>query len=333
MRTRTPLVRSGRRLSWIVTALAVLGALVYSALPAQASVPGSSKFHTRVGKILGIVPVHNKAGLVGGGTSNLINHGGPVMHTNTSYAIYWVPSGYTVSSNYESLINRYFQDVATASGSTSNVYYSDTQYGDSSGAVTYASTFGGSYVDTTPFPLSNCVDAPTTVCLTDAQLQAEITKDIKAAGWTPSSSKLFFLFTAKGVGTCTDVTSSQCAFTTYCAYHSWIGSGASATLYANMPYADTLSNTCDSGQHPNNDDADATLNVTSHEHNEAITDQQGNAWYDASGNENGDKCAWNFGTSTGSTSTGQYNQVINGHDYYLQQEWSNHSSGCVLQGT
>ena len=99
-----------------------------------------------------------------------------------------------------------------------------------------------------------------------------------------------------------------------------------------MPYADTVPSACDAGQHPNNDDADATINVTSHEHNETITDEQGSAWYDRSGNENGDKCAWNFGSALGSTRTVEYNQVINGHDYYLQQEWSNHSSGCVLTG-
>jgi hypothetical protein len=49
------------------------------------------------------------------------------------------------------------------------------------------------------------------------------------------------------------------------------------------------------------------------------------------GNEIGDKCAWNFGTALGSTGSGEYNQVINGHDYYLQQEWSNVSSGCALK--
>ena len=89
----------------------------------------------------------------------------------------------------------------------------------------------------------------------------------------------------------------------------------------------------DAGQHPNNDDADATINVTSHEHNETITDEQGNAWYDSAGNENGDKCAWNFGPALGSTAYGQYHQVIGSGKYYLQQEWSNHSSGCVLTGT
>src|SRR5690349_7249401 len=37
---------------------------------------------------------------------NLAYHGGPVMHTNTVYAIYWVPPGYSVSANYQTLINR-----------------------------------------------------------------------------------------------------------------------------------------------------------------------------------------------------------------------------------
>jgi hypothetical protein len=56
--------------------------------------------------------------------------------------------------------------------------------------------------------------------------------------------------------------------------------------------------------------------VTSHEHRETITDQQGNAWWDINGNEIGDK----------------YNESINGHNYFLQQEWSNRSSKCVQKG-
>jgi hypothetical protein len=70
----------------------------------------------------------------------------------------------------------------------------------------------------------------------------------------------------------------------------------------------------------------------SHEHNEAVTDYNGDAWYDAAGYENGDKCAWRFGASLGRTTYGGYNQPINGHTYWLQQEWSNRSSGCVQIG-
>ncbi|HMA36809.1 MAG TPA: hypothetical protein VKY74_20305, partial [Chloroflexia bacterium] len=100
-----------------------------------------------------------------------------------------------------------------------------------------------------------------------------------------------------------------------------------------MPYTGHNLSACGGGNYPNGDAAaDATLSVTSHEANETITDALGNAWYDAAGYENGDKCAWNFGSPLGGTSGSYYNQVINGHHYELQQEWSNYSSRCVLTG-
>ena len=61
---------------------------------------------------------------------NLTYHGGPVMHTNKTYAIYWVPAGYSVTASYKAMINQYFTDVAAASGATSNVYSVETQYYD-----------------------------------------------------------------------------------------------------------------------------------------------------------------------------------------------------------
>jgi hypothetical protein len=100
-----------------------------------------------------------------------------------------------------------------------------------------------------------------------------------------------------------------------------------------MPYTGHNLSACGSGNYPNGDSAaDSTLNVTSHEANETITDPLGNAWYDRSGNENGDKCAWNFGTQLGGSAGAQYNQLINNTPYELQQEWSNASNGCVLTG-
>ena len=313
------------RRALMLAAVAVLCAAGASAALAARPSPSNP-----AGKMLGVVPSRHAAGHNRSGGSNLSYHNGPVMHTNTVYAIYWEPPGFSAQTGYESLINRFFGDVAAASGATSNVYYSDTQYYDTTGSIAYRSSFAGSVVDTDPLPASGCSDSYTSVCLTDSQIQAEITHVIKANGWTANSSTEFFMFTAKGIGSCDG---SSCAFSQYCAYHSWIGSGSTATIYANMPYADTVPSACDAGQHPNNNDADATINVTSHEHNESITDEQGSAWYDSRGYENGDKCAWNFGATLGSTAYGQYNQLINGNPYYLQQEWSDHSSGCVLRGT
>ncbi|HLX32208.1 MAG TPA: hypothetical protein VKR79_05495 [Gaiellaceae bacterium] len=297
---------------------------------ASAVYPTSGTLASAHGKVLGLVVAHNaRIHATSRGYGNLRYHGGPVEHTNKTYAIYWIPSGYTTQSGYSTVINQFFTDVAADSGKTSNVYYTGTQYYDGSGNVQYSSSFGGSYTDTSPLPASGCSDSDTSVCLTDAQEQAEIEKDVSAAGWTAGPNSEFFLFTAKGIGSC--ISGSECAFTYYCAYHSWIGSGSSEILYANMPYADTVPSACDAGQHPNGNDADATINVTSHEHNETVTDENGNAWYDLGGYEDGDKCAWIFGTVSGPNGA-EYNQTINGHHYFLQQEYSNRDRNCVSTG-
>jgi hypothetical protein len=274
---------------------------------------------------LGVVPAHGQANAAArkGGGSNLSWHGGPVMHTNTTYALYW---GGTFATNYQSITNGFLTNVgaATTAGATSNVYFSDTQYYDGGGSIGNASSFGGSLIDSNPIP-NDCSDSYTSLCVSDAAMQAEIEKVVPSTWRTPNS--MIFVFTGKGVGSC--YSAGTCAFSYYCAYHSNLSDG---TPYANMPYAMTVPSACDSGQHPNNNDADATINVASHEHNEAITDPYGTAWYDPRGYENGDKCAWTFGSPLGGTRGSYYNQVINGGHYYLQREWSNQSSGCVLTG-
>jgi hypothetical protein len=297
------------------------------------AVPATASAATAPGHMRGIVfargsaAAHSQA--LSARTSNLTYHNGPVMHTNATYAIYWIPSGYSVQSGYQSVINGYFSNVAAASGQSSNVYWAGTQYYDGSGNITYSSSFKGAINDTDSFPASGCSDSDTSVCLTDAQLQTEIAHVITANGLPTGLGTEYFLFTPKNVGSCSG---TACAFTYFCAYHSNGTVNGQTFLYANMPYAAFVPSACSSGQSPNGNDADATINVTSHEHNETITDPLGTAWYDRSGNEDGDKCAWNFGSPLGGSSGAEYNQVINGAHYYLQQEWSNHSSGCVLKG-
>ena len=258
------------------------------------------------------------------GSGNLINHGGPTMTTNKTYAIYWAPSGYSFNTGYTSTIDQYFGDVAHDSGMSTNVYAVAVQYS----GIQYNSTFGGSVADTNPYPASGCpiYEGDISKCLTDAQLIAEIDNQINAHGWTRNGTNQFFVFTPSGVGSCFDSQGSQgCAYTDYCAYHGLTGSGA---IYANQPYAGHAG--CDEGQYPNGSTskADPTINVVSHEHNEAITDPQLNAWYDSAGYENGDKCAWIFGSVSGSNGS-EYNQTINGHHYFLQEEWSNNGSACL----
>ena len=283
--------------------------------------------------ILGRYPARTAVHPNGIASGNLLYHGGPVMHQSKSYAIYWVPAGWPIVAGYRSTINAYFTSASRDSGGTQNVYSTLTQYYDGSGPIAYAQTFGGSTTASDPFPRNGCPPYDgLTVCLTDAQVLAEIRRVMTAKSWTGGPTHALFLFLPKGVGTCEDVSGSSCAFSAFCAYHSWSGTGATEVLYANMPYADTEPQACGTGQRPNNSDADDTLNVTSHEHREMINDPNGNGWYDASGNEGSDKCAWRFGTPLGRTTTGSYNQAISSHVYWLQEEWSNARSGCVQRG-
>ncbi len=263
---------------------------------------------------------------------NLNYLGGTVMHASTTYAIYWIPSGYSVSTNYESLVNQYFADVAAASNHADNVYSPATQYYDSAGPIDYQSTFAGSYADTTPFPSpSNCDDGVDLVCLTDADLQAEIQHVLTVKGWHGSTTAMFFVLTPDSVGSCFDGSGSQCTTNVYCAYHSsFTDSNNEPVIYGNEPYDATIPG-CNSGNSPNGDDADAAINTLSHEHNEAITDPFGDGWWNVdSGQENGDNCAWIFGGALGGTpNVNAYNQIINGHHYWLQEQWSNDGSGCL----
>jgi hypothetical protein len=133
--------------------------------------------------------------------------------------------------------------------------------------------------------------------------------------------------TPEDVGSCYDGTGLQCSTNYYCAYHDSFIADGRPVIYANEPYEANIS-ACSSGSSPNGNDADSTINLISHEQNESITDPWGNAWQNADG-EIADLCAWKFGKPIGGTSgVDEYNQVINGHRYWLQEEYSNDGSTC-----
>ena len=299
--------------------------------------------HKPAGGEIGIAPPHRAASTTASPSGgNMSYHSGRVLTTNNVYVIYWAPAGVDsvvttkvfgrVGSTYRSLVTRFFQDVAHDNGKTSNVYYSATQYSSSAGNIKYTVNFHTPYLDRHGLPLSGCTNSVTTWCLSNQQLKDEIARDVKENAWVINSNSVVFLFTGYGIGSCYD--STLCSFGQYCAYHANITINNVQLQFANMPYMDTLPYACDSGNYPNSDQAaDSAINMASHEHLEAITDPTTSAWYDSRGAENGDKCVWNFGTILGGTIGHKYNQVINGHHYYLQGEWSNRRSACVQTGT
>lgn len=294
-----------------LTTLLVLAALAVAVTVSSGTAAGQARR-----PILGVVP-HSP-------------HLAPAPHMLSTAIRAAGPTTLTFDTSYQTVINRYFADVAHDSGSANNVYSVATQYSDGSGHVQYRSTFGGSYVSHDPLPASVCDDGLDTYCLTDQQLQDEIQSALTATGWHGGLDHTFFLLTPNGVGSCFDQF-GQCSTDTFCAYHSdFTDSNNEPALYANEPYQGPLPGCTDPTQgFPNDVDGDTTINTISHEHNEAITDPLGNAWLASDGSENGDLCAYSFGTQTNPGTTGAYNQVINGHHYDLQQEYSNADHGCI----
>jgi hypothetical protein len=310
-------------------------------------VPHSTVVKPRVGKISGIVPVRGAhfalpatAAACPPTCTNLNYHGGAVLHSTKVYTIFWVPSGYSFPTGYASTINTYFQDLAHDSGRSTNVYSSDGQYTDSTGRADYNVTYGGTTTVTAAYPSNACDDglgSYTAVCLDSAQMASEINAVAVANSWPRDLSTMYFLFTPETVGSCFDPgahsSSNGCAYQEYCAYHTNADEGSGQRIiWANQPWtADTsVLWGCDMGEYPNNNDADPTISVTSHEHNEAATDPiNGGGWWNTStGMENGDQCAWTFGT-VGGTDPYQYSQTINGHHYFMQQEWDNITTSCL----
>jgi hypothetical protein len=345
--------------------LVVLG-LVALSFPALAASANQGKAPTKARHApgaLGIVPPHVAGATVSGafqsprpsfpgvGSSpfadpfgnpnNLDNltYGGPdqtpagqVMTHVTNYAIYWVPSGYATAKNYQSVVDGYFQNVATdSSGSQqTNAFGAATQYGNpTTNPFTGSVAFGGSAVDKQPFPQSDCTRPPdvigTKVCLSDAALQTEIKRFADAQEWPHGPNVEFFLYTAANVESCFYAEvgwsgSNVCSYDWYCAYHSnFLDNSSQDYVYSNMPWPNqkvnfggpTYPSDCDSFEHPNGtgsypkeksptplDAADEVINVTSHESNESITDSDGFEWWNDNnasayaGYENGDMCAW-----------------------------------------
>ncbi len=286
--------------------------------------------------------------------ANLPYGGGPVMHTNRTHVIFWQPTGSTLTYDpgYTTQVETFLRRVAHDSHKTTNVYSVSGQYHDSAGVAAYDSSFGGGILDTNRLPLNGCAEGigpPVgtgpgwSVCLTDAQLVAELQRVTHADHLPVTSRDLYFLALPNGFGVCENTGPPGCALGggddsgSFCGYHSSDPEGA--LLYAVIPY-NAVTGHCQSGEpRPNGSTADPALSTISHEHNEAVTDPTGTGWIDSSFNEDGDLCIQMSGPggfpppTLGGSGDSRYSQVIDGGHYWLQEEWSNADAGCRPSAT
>ncbi len=226
----------------------------------------------------------------GGGSTLMTSHGGTVLVANKTQAIFWGAEWNDPAFQGDKVtgLDSFFNGFGG-----SNYAATSTEYSGSNGQVTVASSYLGHVFDLTAAPRR---------ALTTSSAVAEA---CKIANNQPDANALYLIYTSTGAG-----------HVSYCAWHSWgtCSNGAQIQV-AYMPNIDGIAG-CDPQDTYNTGHSQglaAVANVTAHELAEAITDPRGGGWFDGSGAENGDKCAWSFtGPVTLGTST-----------WKLQMEWSN----------
>lgn len=178
----------------------------------------------------------------------LCYRGGSVIHKNETFALTWDAPQTGSQRNYWSqtrgYVEQFLRDVADSSGSLNSVYDDTTQYQDSGGRAQNASVFGGGCIDYGVVGSSSCEygnpsgaghDYPSsggctpqgdsflwpgtvslnTLCLTDAQLQSEISTMVSQTGiigrTEPGYTPLVTLLLPAGVETCLDASHQLCS--------------------------------------------------------------------------------------------------------------------------
>jgi hypothetical protein len=179
---------------------------------------------------------------------------------------------------------------------------------------------------------TNGTSAPSgTQNVTDAQMIAMLQSGFNSGALTYDAGTLYLIFTSGKVNLGGGFGSQYCGYHT----HGTVSVGGSKTvLYAAMPYDYAYPGSCTNGSPPANGTldpgADGEVSVLAHEIEETTTDMMGNAWYDNRGYENGDKCAWTWGSSYNGTS----NITLGGKNFLVQQNWLNTGSGgCAMSYT
>jgi len=250
-------------------------------------------FTTQIARTLG-----HTGGVIPTAGTNMTWHGGPVQHTPKIYVVYWGWKGVDPSGE-AARMNSFFSGVGG-----SQWLSSQTQYTDGSGNVgNQSGMLAGTWNDnTTVLPRR----------ISQSALAAEAVRAVSHFSGSYSVSSNYVVATPHG--------HSQSGFgTQWCAYHSTTSSGSGTVSWTYMPYISDAGASCGAGSVNSPGTLDGVTIVGGHEQAETMTDPQLNAWYDSSGNETGDKCAWmNLQNTSFSTGT-----------FPTQPLWSNSANNCV----
>jgi hypothetical protein len=250
-------------------------------------------------------------------------HGGPVMHGQQNVYFIWYgnwTNGKHASDSQTTvnLLNALF----SSSGLNGSPYYRiNTTYGDNSANVSGNVVLLNSTTD----------NYSQGTRLSDTKVKSIVSSAISSARLPKDPNGLYFVLTSS------DVSESSGFCSRYCGWHTHASISGSDIKYSFIGNPDRCPSSCEAQTtSPNGDSgADGMASVMTHEAEETVTDPDLNAWYDSSGAENADKCAWKFGPISRASNGSAYNQTLAGYHWLIQMEWENsRGGGCdqVLGG-
>jgi hypothetical protein len=259
--------------------------------------------------------------LTTGGTGSLtplLNHGGPVIGTPTIYIIWygnWNRGNGTDTPAGQQIIRDFSNNVGNSA-----YFLMNSTYG---GGISGHAVFGGE-TTTTGYPQGTS--------LTDTEVKTVANSAITSGRLPYNASGVYFVITSSDVSE----TSGFCS--QYCGWHTAATPSAGHIRYSFVGNAARCITSCAAqSTSPNgNPGVDGLISVMAHELEEATTDPDLNAWYDSSGAENGDKCAWTFGHFQYQVGNGSWANVHMGsRDYLIQRNVRFNSNGqfCMMDAT
>jgi hypothetical protein len=235
-------------------------------------------------------------------SSNLTLQGGPVMTAPKNVYYIWYGTWDTASKNV-------LTNLAQNIGGSPYFNINTTYYNSAGTHVQNVVNYAGSTTNTGTLGKN----------LSDANIETIVSSAISSGSLPLDANGIYFVLTDKT----TTETSGFC--TQYCGWHTNATISGKDIKYAFIGDAETqCASACGAtSPSPNGTPgADSMASIIAHEMEETTTDPDGNAWYStSSGMENGDKCAWNFGTTSTASNGAPYNQTFGSLKYLIQQNW------------
>jgi hypothetical protein len=232
--------------------------------------------------------------------SNLSYHNGPVLHQAKVVAIFWGPTSVWGANGSPSQLATHVLGFFGQFGRSAE-YNVITQYYDFGGSVQLTDLGSTYWIDNSTPPTN----------VTDATVQSEVLRALGQLGHVDGNTVYEVFLPPSSYASYGSSNSCGGPNLQFCAYHSNFVASGNDIKYASMPYP-----SCGGCRWPGWTDAQNFEHFACHETREAVTDPDGNGWWDRQGYEADDKCAWSPSPF-----------VAGGYGY--QYEWSNLNVGCV----